>query len=193
VQPPIQLIVGLGNPGPEYSDTRHNVGAWFTELLAEQHNLSLKPETKFKGLVSRIQNGTVDCWLLNPSTYMNHSGQAVKAMASFYKIPPEAILVAHDELDFPAGTIKLKQDGGHGGHNGLRDIIRHLNSQNFHRLRIGIGHPGHRDHVIDYVLHTPSRSDHQQIMAALDETLPLMPELLAGNVQAVTKKLHTRP
>lgn len=189
---PIQLIVGLGNPGPEYTNTRHNVGFWFTEQLANHYNVHFRPESKFKGHVCRIQTAGIDCWLLNPTTYMNHSGQAVGALASFYKIPPEAILVAHDELDFPVGTVKFKQDGGHGGHNGLRDIIKHLNSQAFHRLRIGIGHPGNRDHVTDYVLTRPSHSDEQQIMGCLEDVITLIPEFLSGNIEEITKKLHTR-
>ena len=149
----IQLIVGLGNPGAQYEDTRHNAGFWFVEQLARAYGGSLQPEKKFFGYAARITIGGQDVRLLTPSTFMNRSGQAVNAIATFYKIPPQAILVAHDELDHPPGIGRLKQGGGHGGHNGLRDIISSLgNNKDFCRLRIGIGHPGNSKAVVNYVL-----------------------------------------
>ncbi len=189
--PAIKLLVGLGNPGNEYASTRHNAGAWFIELLAEQLNVTLKPETKFHSSIARVKLHGQDCWLLIPTTYMNHSGQAVAAFCQFHKISPENILVAHDELDFQPGTVRLKQDGGHGGHNGLRDIIAHLHTAQFNRLRIGIGHPGHRDQVHDYVLTRPSADDRKKILDALTSTAHIVEDLVTGNVQHAIHKLHT--
>ena len=149
----IKLIVGLGNPGPEYTATRHNAGFWFVEAIARQFNTTLTPESKFFGLTARLSHPYSDTRLLIPTTFMNRSGQAVGALATFYKIAPEQILVAHDELDLPPGVAKFKQGGGHGGHNGLKDIAQALaNQTDFHRLRIGIGHPGHSSKVTGYVL-----------------------------------------
>ena len=186
----IKLIVGLGNPGPEYAKTRHNVGAWFVEKLAEESQQTLRNESKFFGLIARINISGEACWLLRPTTYMNESGQAIQALAKFYKIKPEEILVAHDELDFPAGKIRIKESGGHGGHNGLRDTISHLHTNNFYRLRIGIGHPGHKDHVTPYVLGEPSRGDKEFIIAAIDEGLRTVPDLVAGDFQRAMRYLH---
>jgi PTH1 family peptidyl-tRNA hydrolase len=191
LQNSIQLIVGLGNPGPSYEGTRHNVGAWFVELLAEEYAVSLNLESKFSGRVARLTLPQANCWLLIPTTYMNRSGLAVKAIASFYKIPPEAILVAHDELDFPAGTTRFKQEGGHGGHNGLRDIINQLQANNFHRLRIGIGHPGHRDLVTDYVLNRPSKKDQELILNSIQNASLALPNFLSGNYQQAIAQLHS--
>nr|MDQ2995055.1 aminoacyl-tRNA hydrolase [Pseudomonadota bacterium] len=157
----IKLIVGLGNPGPQYASTRHNVGAWLVEELARQHHTALRADTKFLGQYCKIRLGDQECLLLVPTTFMNLSGQSVKALAQYYKIAPEEILVAHDELDFPTGQIRFKHDGGHGGHNGLRDIISHLHSKTFHRLRIGIDHPGNRDDVVGYVLKPPRASEQE--------------------------------
>jgi len=187
----IKLIVGLGNPGAEYESTRHNAGAWFLDALTEQFQSPLRTETKFHAKVSRIQLNGHDCWLMIPNTFMNLSGQAIQALATFYKIPAEQILVAHDELDFPPGTVRIKQDGGHGGHNGLRDTINHLHTKQFFRLRIGIGHPGHKDQVHDYVLSRPSRHDHQTIMDSIETALALVPELIEGDVQKAIKQLHS--
>lgn len=189
----IKLIVGLGNPGPEYEQTRHNAGAWLVRQLAEDSRANLRRETKFKGLVSSITVQGHECWLLIPSTFMNLSGQAVSAMAGFYKIAPEEILVAHDELDFAAGIVRLKQGGGHGGHNGLRDIAAHLHSSEFHRIRIGIGHPGDRNEVHDYVLSAPSRHDRQQIDQAIAQLLTTLPDLITGHFQKVMRELHIKP
>lgn len=187
---PIHLIVGLGNPGAEYAATRHNAGAWFVELLAKQSNTSLKPERKFSGSIARVNIDGIECRLFIPSTYMNVSGQAVQALSRFYKIPVEQILVAHDELDFPPGTARLKQGGGHGGHNGLRDIIQHLGSRDFYRLRIGIGHPGDRRHVHDYVLHAPSRSDEKAILKSIDDALAVVPDIVSGHFEKAMRYLH---
>lgn len=190
MSPHIQLIVGLGNPGPRYQNNRHNVGIWFVESLAKQHSVNLTPEAKFSGRVGKLRIANHDSWLFIPTTYMNNSGQAVQAIANFYKIPSQAILVVHDELDFPPGTIKFKQDGGHGGHNGLRDIISHLHSQEFYRLRIGIGHPGDRDLVVDYVLSSPSRGDEDRILQSFARAESVLIEFLGGQTQKAMQKLH---
>ncbi len=187
----IQLIVGLGNPGSEYAKTRHNVGAWFVRALAEQNNETLRFEAKFRGAVTKITNFANPCWLLEPTTYMNESGQSVVALALFYKIPPQSILVVHDELDFPSGTIRIKAEGGHGGHNGLRDVTRHLRTNAFYRLRIGIGHPGDKDRVTPYVLGVPSRSDQKKIQQSIDEGLGVIPDLVAGKIQEAFRFLHS--
>ncbi len=186
----IQLVVGLGNPGQQYESTRHNAGAWFVESLANEHSASLQSESKFQGRIARIQTADLDYWLLIPSTYMNKSGLAIKMVAHFYKIPPEAILIAHDELDFPPGITRFKQEGGHGGHNGIRDTIDHLQSKNFQRLRIGIGHPGHRDQVTDYVLSRPSKKDYELIMESIDLARAVLPTFLSGDFQKAIAQLH---
>ena len=185
---PIQLIVGLGNPGPQYEKTRHNVGVWFVEKIATQ---AFQPVSKFFGLVSKATLGNQECFLLIPTTFMNHSGRSISALANYYKIPPEAILVAHDDLDLPAGQVRLKKDGGHGGHNGVRDVIAQLGSKQFHRLRIGIGHPGNREQVLDYVLSRPSKMDEEAIMTAIDSATSVMDEFISGNVDKAVQKLHT--
>jgi PTH1 family peptidyl-tRNA hydrolase len=182
--------VGLGNPGEAYADTRHNVGAWFTQRLAEQDNAPLQTEPKFHGRTCLIQSDTHKIRLLIPTTFMNNSGRAVRAMAQFYQIPLESILVAHDELDFPAGIVRLKKDGGHGGHNGLRDIVQHL-GPNFYRLRIGIGHPGHSSQVSDYVLSRPSKEDYALITYAIEQAIRILPELVLGDAQKAMQQLHT--
>ena len=187
----IQLIVGLGNPGPEYTKTRHNVGAWFVEALANQENEMLRMETKFRGSAVKLNSFANPCWLLIPNTYMNESGQSIISLALFYKIPPESILVVHDELDFPPGTIRIKEGGGHGGHNGLRDVARHLKTNDFYRLRIGIGHPGDRDRVTPYVLGVPSRSDRQCIETSIEEGLRVVPSLIEGEMQKAFRLLHS--
>lgn len=188
----IKLIVGLGNPGSEYRGTRHNAGADFVEALARQCGTSLQSETKFFGLSGRAKVAGHDVRLLIPTTYMNRSGQSVAAIARFYKIDPEQMLIAHDELDIPAGTARFKQGGGHGGHNGLRDIVPALgNDKNFHRLRIGIGHPGHASKVSGYVLGSPSRSDRERIDASIDEALNALPLLLDGDATKAMTQLHS--
>lgn len=188
---PIQLIVGLGNPGSDYEKTRHNAGAWFVESISQQFEVLLRPELKFKGLAGLFTMAGNQCRLFIPTTFMNLSGHAIHTIASFYKIPVEAILVAHDELDLPVGTVRLKQGGGHGGHNGLRDSILQLGSKEFYRLRIGINHPGHKDKVIDYVLSRPSKDDHHKITDSITDALKVLPEILAGDMQKAMKDLHS--
>ena len=166
----IKLIVGLANPGAKYEGTRHNAGEWLVNELARMYNTSLKEEAKYFGKVAKINTAQGEVRLLVPTTFMNLSGKAVGALANFYRIKPEEILVAHDELDLPPGVAKIKQGGGHGGHNGLKDIIASLgNNNNFYRVRIGIGHPGHRDLVAGYVLGKPAPQDQEKIDAAVDE------------------------
>lgn len=187
----IQLIVGLGNPGSEYADTRHNAGVWFLEQLADAEGCQFRTETKFKGLVSRVSLGGHETRLLIPTTFMNHSGMAVVTVAKFYKIPPQAILVVHDELDLPVGVSRLKYGGGHGGHNGLRDIIGHLGSRDFYRLRIGVGKPKDSASTVDYVLKKPSHHDYQQISDAMYDASRVMPAVVDGQFDDAMKQLHT--
>jgi PTH1 family peptidyl-tRNA hydrolase len=187
----IRLIIGLGNPGAQYADTRHNAGAWFIEFLAQQESIPLRIEKKFHAHVGEFVVNGNKCFLLIPTTYMNESGRSVSAFIQFYKLNLDEILIAHDELDFDAGIARLKKGGGHGGHNGLRDIISHLNSSDFYRLRLGIGHPGHRDDVANYVLSNPSRDDRVSIIRAIDESVRVIPELLAGEFQKAFHVLHS--
>jgi PTH1 family peptidyl-tRNA hydrolase len=190
---PIQLIVGLGNPGSKYERTRHNAGADFVLALANDYHANLKPETKFFGDTARIRIGNRDVRLLIPSTYMNRSGQAIGALANFYRIPAEAILVAHDELDLPPGTARLKIGGGHGGHNGLRDTIQALgNNKNFARLRIGVGHPGNAKDVVDYVLCKASLADQQLINNSIEDSLHALPKAVDGEWNPAMHLLHTK-
>ena len=179
----IQLIAGLGNPGRDYEDTRHNAGAWFVEELARQSGVSLSSESRFNGRTARVRIGSNDVRLLIPSTFMNLSGQSVGTMINFFKIPLNEILVVHDELDIDPGTARLKTGGGIGGHNGLRDIIKSQgNQKDFHRLRIGIGHPGHASKVSGYVLSKPSSDDRERILASIDEALRVLPDVISGNM-----------
>lgn len=185
----IRLIVGLGNPGNEYADTRHNAGCWWLDRLASRHAGLFRSEAKFFGEVCRIHVGGNDLWLLKPTTYMNASGRAVAALANFYKIPVGQILAAHDELDLPPGALRLKLGGGHGGHNGVRDISTAMGAE-FWRLRIGIGHPGDRNVVADYVLNAPAPDERPLIEAAIERGLAVMPLVLAGDMQGAMQKLH---
>ncbi len=187
---PVSLIVGLGNPGPRYADTRHNAGFWFVEHLAREENATFHREAKFHGEVCRLSRHA--CRLLKPETFMNRSGQAAISLMNFYRIPLSQVLVVHDELDLPPGTARLKRGGGHGGHNGLRDLIRHLGSGDFMRLRLGIGHPGHKDQVVDYVLHPPSREDAQAIQEAMSAALQVMPLVLTGEWERAMSQLHRK-
>ena len=187
---PVRYLVGLGNPGPRYEATRHNAGFWFVDELARRSGAVFRSEAKFYGETCRITLGGRDCLLLKPSTFMNRSGQSVSALAKFYKADPNEILVVHDELDMEPGVARLKMGGGHGGHHGLRDIGSALNSKEFLRLRVGIGHPGHRDAVVDYVLARPSRADRERIVEALARAERVMPEVLAGNLQKAMNLLH---
>jgi len=187
---PVQLIVGLANPGPQYQATRHNAGAWFIDTLIERFQGNLSPEIKFHGLAGTLKIGSDSVKLLVPMTYMNCSGQSVAACANYYKIPVENILVAHDELDFAPGKVKLKQGGGHGGHNGLRNVVAQM-GKDFWRLRIGIGHPGHRDQVTDYVLSQPSKADRSEILLSLSQATDLVPILIKGEWQKAMGLLHS--
>ncbi|WGE41476.1 aminoacyl-tRNA hydrolase [Actinobacillus equuli subsp. haemolyticus] len=187
----IKLIVGLANPGAKYEDTRHNAGEWLINEIARQFNVSLKEEAKFFGKVAKINAASGEVRLLVPTTFMNLSGKAVGALANFYRIKPEEILVAHDELDLPPGVAKIKQGGGHGGHNGLKDIIASLgNSNNFYRVRIGIGHPGSKELVAGYVLGKPSPQDQEKINAAVDEAGRCVDVLFKDGVTKATNRLN---
>nr|WP_284060426.1 aminoacyl-tRNA hydrolase [Pseudomonas sp. NW5] len=189
----MQLIVGLGNPGPEYAQTRHNAGALFVERLAAREGARLALDKKYFGLTGSFRHQGRDVRLLIPTTYMNRSGQAVAALANFFRIEPAAILVAHDELDMPPGIAKLKQGGGHGGHNGLRDIIAQLGNQNtFHRLRLGIGHPGDKNLVSGFVLGRAPRSEQDKLETSIDFALDVLPDMLAGDWIKAMQKLHSQ-
>nr|WP_256836595.1 aminoacyl-tRNA hydrolase [Pseudomonas oleovorans] len=189
----VQLIVGLGNPGPEYDQTRHNAGALFVERVAASQRTNLSVDRKYFGQVGKFVHQGREVRLLIPTTYMNRSGQSVAALANFFKLKPEEILVAHDELDMPPGVAKLKQGGGHGGHNGLRDIIAQLGNQNnFHRLRLGIGHPGHASLVSGYVLGRAPRSEQELLEQSIDFALDVLPEILAGDWTVAMRKLHSQ-
>jgi PTH1 family peptidyl-tRNA hydrolase len=187
----IRLIVGLGNPGPKYDQTRHNAGFWFVDQLAHRFGGQFRVESKFSGEVCKLRIADEDVWLLKPMTFMNHSGLPVRQLSAFYKIPLEEILVAHDELDLDPGVVRLKRGGGHGGHNGLRDISSHL-GKDFLRLRIGIGHPGHKDQVVDFVLSRASRAEQQSIEEAIDEAADAAEDIVAGQSQKVMNQLHSR-
>ena len=186
--PAPRLIVGLGNPGAGYEDNRHNLGFWFVDALARDLKVPLAPQGKFYGHVGRCG----DLWLLKPTTFMNRAGQAVVALARFYKILPDEILVVHDELDLPPGGLRIKQGGGNGGHNGLKDIQAHLSVPDFWRLRVGIGHPGDRNEVVNYVLKAPRKEEQLEIDKALDRCLNAWPKLVAGDYEAAQRVLHTK-
>jgi PTH1 family peptidyl-tRNA hydrolase len=189
----IKLIVGLGNPGAEYEQTRHNAGALFVERIANAQGVNLVADRKYFGLTGRYSHQGQDVRLLIPTTYMNRSGQSVAALAGFFRIPPQAILVAHDELDLPPGVAKLKLGGGHGGHNGLRDIIAQLGNQNgFHRLRLGIGHPGDASLVSNFVLGRAPRAEQEKLDASIDFALGVLPDVLAGDFAKAMRVLHSQ-
>lgn len=185
----IKLIIGLRNPGTNYERTRHNAGGWFVEALGQVYNAHFKADKKLHGELANLSINQQECKALLPLTFMNHSGLPTRETAQFYRIAPEEILVVHDELDIPAGHLKMKQGGGHGGHNGLRDIINHLGSPDFYRLRIGIGHPGHRELVHNYVLGKPSVHDHELINQAIDRAIAVMPTILTGNIATIMNRL----
>ena len=188
---PLRLIVGIGNPGAYYANTRHNAGVWFVERLAEKFGVSFKPEKKFFGRTSLINLDGVEVRLLVPDTYMNESGKSVGALANFFKIEPPEILVAHDEIDFPSGKIRLKQDGGLAGHNGLRDISSRLaGATDFNRLRIGVGHPGDRGGVTGHVLGKVSREDRMLIEQCIDDAISTLPRAVTGDWQSAMQELH---
>ena len=189
----IKLFVGLGNPGPEYAATRHNAGFWWIDALARELKVQLQPERSYWGLAARATVQGQALWLLQPQTFMNLSGKSVGALARFFKIQPEQILVAHDELDFAPGQVKLKKGGSHGGHNGLRDIHAQLGSGDYWRLRLGIGHPGVKSEVVNWVLKKPSMDHRIAIEQAIDHSLRALPDLLAGDMVKATKDIHTAP
>lgn len=188
---PLKLIVGLGNPGTEYARTRHNAGFRFVDELAERHAATFRNEPRHDAEVARARIGEQDVRLVKPMSYMNHSGDPVRSVATFYKVPVEAILVAYDELDFPAGVVRLRQGGGAAGHNGLRDVIAQM-GDNFWRLRIGIGHPGDRSQVLDYVLGRPIPADAQLIRDATLAAAAIVPVLLGEGAQIAMNQLHSR-
>lgn len=187
----LRLIVGLGNPGKDYEATRHNAGYWFLDRLTQHYGASLRLESRFHGAVGSLRIDGQDCWLLKPTTFMNRSGQSVSSLATYFKIAPAQILVAHDELDLSPGVVRLKQGGGHAGHNGLRDIMAALGRQDFYRLRLGIGHPGQRSEVVDYVLSRPSIADREQILEAIGLAMERLPELVSGQWQLAMNQLHS--
>jgi peptidyl-tRNA hydrolase, PTH1 family len=185
----IKLFVGLGNPGEKYIETRHNAGFWWIDSVASQNNSTLNMDAKMFGLTGKLNNNQ---WLLKPTTFMNASGKAVAALANYYKISPEEILVAHDELDLPAGQIKLKFGGGHGGHNGLRDIHAALGTANYWRLRIGIDHPGHKSEVVNYVLKAPTKEEQKAIDEGIYESSKIVDQLIKSEFEQAMLELHTK-
>jgi PTH1 family peptidyl-tRNA hydrolase len=189
----IRLIAGLGNPGREYERTRHNAGFWWVDAIAERKRAEWKKESKFAGHVARVEEGGRDFWLLKPATFMNLSGRSVGNFMRFYQIEPAELLVVHDELDLAPGVVKLKLGGGAGGHNGLADIIEKLGTKEFWRLRVGIGHPGDKDRVPDYVLEKARREEQEAIDPPFDRSLDLLPRLATGRLQDAIAWLHTSP
>lgn len=187
----IKLFAGLGNPGIQYEQSRHNAGFWWIDQAAAQLGLTLSNKASFHGLVAQGRLGGHNIWLLQPQTMMNRSGQSVAALASFYKLAPEEILIIHDELDLPPGAAKVKLGGGHAGHNGLRDIHSKLGSSAYWRLRLGIGHPGTRQNVISWVLGRPEASDFDAIVSAINLSIAELPAFAEGNFDEATKKIHT--
>ncbi len=188
----IQIIAGLGNPGNEYEKTRHNAGFWFIDQLVSKYNITLKNESKFSAQLGRLNTASGSVWLIKPSTFMNRSGQSIAQLARFYKIQPEQILVVHDELDLPPGVVKLKQGGGHGGHNGLRDSIAQLADKNFYRLRLGIGHPGSKEQVVGFVLGKTPSSEKILIESAIDKSIDSIELILQGEMQKAMNQLHAK-
>jgi PTH1 family peptidyl-tRNA hydrolase len=192
----IRLLAGLGNPGPEYEATRHNAGFWWIDAAARELGATLQPERAYSGLAARVNRSAATggpLWLLEPMTYMNLSGKSVAALARFFKIAPEEILVVHDELDLLPGQVKLKQGGSHAGHNGLKDIVAQMGSADFWRLRLGIGHPGVKAEVINYVLKKPSPEHRQAIEDGIARSLSALDALLAGEMEVAMRSVHTKP
>ncbi|HEY3656265.1 MAG TPA: aminoacyl-tRNA hydrolase [Steroidobacteraceae bacterium] len=188
---PLRVIVGLGNPGPEHQVTRHNAGFWFVDLLARRHGVEFRDYRKYSGETARLSISGQDLILLKPTTYMNRSGLSVRQVSDFFKIEPDDILVAHDELDLPVGGVRLKHGGGHGGHNGLRDTIAHI-GEDFWRLRLGIGHPGNKADVIDYVLTRAPRAEEDLMLEAVNSAADSIPLLLEQGAERAMTKLHSR-
>ena len=197
----IKLLVGLGNPGDKYEYTRHNAGFWWVDQLVATTSSNLALEAKLHGVAGKLNcaslnpNGLdlgAETWLLKPTTFMNASGKAVAALANYYKISPEQIMVIHDELDLAPGNVKLKKGGGHGGHNGLKDIAAALGTKEFWRLRLGIGHPGDRNEVINYVLKAPLKDEQTLINSCIDDSINIVPQLLSADFESAMLKLHTK-
>lgn len=187
----IKAIVGLGNPGPRYFETRHNVGFWFVDALANRCQETFRVESRLQGELAPARLGSQRCWLFKPGTFMNLSGQAVVALASYYKLAADELLVVYDDIDLPPGVARFKSGGGHGGHNGLRDIHRHLGND-YQRLRIGVGHPGHKNEVVDYVLRRPRAQQQRDIDAAIECSLDLIERLIGDDRQNAVTALHTQ-
>ncbi len=187
----LKIIVGLGNPGPEHQSTRHNAGFWFVDVLASRHGGEFRDYRKYSGETARVTIAERELLLLKPTTYMNRSGLAIRQLSDFFKVPPEQVLVVHDELDLPVGTARLKFGGGHGGHNGLRDTIAHI-GENFWRLRLGIGHPGTKAEVIDYVLTRAPRAEEDAILGAVNTAADCIPILIELGAEKAMAKLHAR-
>lgn len=188
----ILIIIGLGNPGPQHAGDRHNVGFWLVDQLAAQHNARFSAQRKLLAQECSVHLGQHTLRLFKPDTFMNRSGQSARAILDFYKMPVESLLVVHDELDLPPGTVRLKRGGGHGGHNGLRDTIAHC-GPDFMRLRIGIGHPGHKSQVVDYVLHAPGKAERLEILDGLDAAVSAIEVLADTGLEKAMHQLHTRP
>jgi PTH1 family peptidyl-tRNA hydrolase len=189
----IRLFVGLGNPGPEYEDTRHNAGFWFIDELARRMKVTLQPDRAYHGLVARANLPQGPVWLLQPMTYMNLSGKSVAPLARFFKINPDEVLVVHDELDILPGQVKLKKGGGHGGHNGLRDIHAQLGTPDYWRLRLGIGHPGVKHEVANYVLRKPPQAEREAIVKCIGQSLDAVDAMLAGDMNKAVTVVHAQP
>jgi PTH1 family peptidyl-tRNA hydrolase len=187
----LRLIVGLGNPGPEHAETRHNAGFWLVDALVARHGGSLRPHSRYQGDVGRIDVGGQELWLLKPTTYMNRSGGSIRALTEYLRIKPAELLVAHDELDLPVGIVRLKLGGGHGGHNGLRDTITQI-GDGFWRFRLGIGHPGTKDQVIDFVLRRAPAAEDALIRGGVDACAAAVPKLLTDGAEKVMNTLHRR-
>lgn len=188
----LQLIVGLGNPGGQYESTRHNAGFWYVDAVAAKYGGRFSTESKFKGESAKVMIDGQAVWLLKPMTYMNRSGDAVRALKEFYKIPLESILVVHDELDLLPGTARLKKSGGHGGHNGLRSIIANCGGADFFRLRLGIGHPGDRNQVSNFVLHKASQEEQKRIDESIDASMDVLALAVSGDMAKAMNQLHSK-
>jgi PTH1 family peptidyl-tRNA hydrolase len=185
------MIAGLGNPGPKYAETRHNAGFWFLDQVVHRYGGAFREQGRLRAETARIGIAGRECILVRPTTFMNESGLAVRAVLTYFRIPEAALLVAYDELDLQPGTVRLKLGGGHGGHNGLRDIFRHIPERGFLRLRIGIGHPGFKDQVTDYVLSRPGAEDERRIRESIERAAEVVPEIVAGGIPRAMKQLHT--
>jgi len=188
----LQLVVGLGNPGVEHEDTRHNAGFWFIDELVSRHDVRLKPERRYNAEVGRVTIAGATLWLMKPMGYMNRSGQSVRSLSEYFQIPSGEMLVVHDDLDLPAGVARLKKGGGAGGHNGVKDVIAHL-GEDFWRIRVGIGHPGHRDHVIDHVLERASAVEERLMREAIELAVAEFPRLVTEGAEKMMNRLHTAP